>query len=120
MASVMLKISKPQYEAKIFTLQNYLGRIDSTLTQYERLQTNMDSFIEGQDDNYANLRANVENNITMVRKAKEMTEASIRMLQDTLRDIESFSEEVERTIVDSGNLAKSTFKTSVEVIKIMN
>lgn len=120
MATVTLKISKGAYEAKILKLQNFLGRLDSTLTNYETLKNNMDKFIDGSDDNYESIRENVESNIKMVRKAKEMTEASIKMLQETLQDQENFTIEAKKAIDESIEIAKNTFKAAVEVAKLVD
>ena len=120
MATATLKISKGAYEAKILKLQGLLGGLDTKITQYETLRNNMDKFMDGSDDNYESLRQNVEQNIKMVRKAREMTEASIKMLQDTLKEMETFGEEAKKTITEAGEMAGNTLKTAVEVINLLS
>lgn len=80
----------------------------------------MAKFIDGSDDNYESLRTNVENNIKMVRKAREMTDASIKMLQDTLRDMEEFGNQMGKTITETGELAMNTLKGAVEAMKLID
>lgn len=120
MANATLKISKGAYEAKILRLQSCLNQLDTKINQYESLRNNMTKFIDGSDDNYENLRANVENNIKMVRKAREMTDASIKMLQDTLRDMEEFGNQMGKTITETGELAMNTLKGAVEAMKLID
>lgn len=120
MANATLKISKGAYEAKILRLQSCLNQLDTKINQYESLRNNMAKFIDGSDDNYESLRANVENNIKMVRKAREMTDASIKMLQDTLRDMEEFGNQMGKTITETGELAMNTLKGAVEAMKLID
>lgn len=120
MATATLKISKELYDAKILKLQGYLGQLDTKITQYETAKSNMTKFIDGTDDNYENLRNSVETNIQMVRKAREMTEASIKMLQDTLKDMENFGEQASKAITETGDLAKNTLKGAVQAMKLID
>lgn len=120
MANATLKISKGAYEAKILRLQSCLNQLDTKINQYESLRNNMAKFIDGSDDNYESLRTNVENNIKMVRKAREMTDASIKMLQDTLRDMEEFGNQMGKTITETGELAMNTLKGAVEAMKLID
>ncbi len=119
MAQATFKISKAQYEAKIIALQGYLGELDSKITQYETLKANMTKFIDGTDDNYESLRTNVETNIKTVRKAREMTDASIKMLQETLQQADEFGEQFKTAITESGELAMNTLKGAVEAMKLI-
>lgn len=119
MANVTLKISKAAYEAKILSLQNYLNQLDTKIAQYETLKNNMDKFIDGSDDNYEAIRNNVETNINAVRKAHEMTEASIKMLQETLKNQEEFNEQLGRTVDEGSEFAKNTISTAVKVMKMI-
>lgn len=118
MADFTLKVSKGAYEAKISLLENYLNRIDVTLNQYEALETKMDSFIEGSDDNYERLRESVVTNIKMVRKAKEMTEATLKSLQQTLESAEEFDQNLGNIIDNASDMAKNTLKGAVEAMKL--
>lgn len=120
MAQATLKISKGAYEAKILKLQNCLNQLDTKINQYETLRNNMTKFIDGSDDNYENLRNNVETNIKMVRKARQMTDASIKMLQDTLRDMEEFGNQMGKTLNETGELAKNTLKGAIEAMNLVN
>lgn len=120
MAQATLKISKGAYEAKIIKLESCLNQLDTKVTQYETLKTNMTKFMDGSDDNYEKLRANVENNIKMVRKAREMTDASIKMLKETLKDAEEFGAEANKAISEAGELAMNTLKGAVEAMKLID
>ncbi len=120
MAQATLKISKGAYEAKILKLESCLNQLDNKITQYESLKNNMTKFMDGRDDNYEKFRTNVENNIKMVRKAREMTDASIKMLRDTLNQAEEFGEEMGRTISEAGELAMNTLKGAVEAMKLID
>ena len=120
MATATLKISKAQYEAKILALQGYLGGLDTKITQYESLKNNMDKFMDGSDDNYEGIRNNIDQNIAMVRKAREMTDGSIRMLQETLREMEEFGEAAKTTISEAGDLAGNILKGAVEAMNLID
>lgn len=120
MAQTTLKISKGAYQAKIYKLQSCLNQLDTKITQYETVRDNMEKFMDGNDDNYDNLRANVENNIKMVRKAREMTDASIKMLNETLEQAEEFGTEMRETISQAGELAMNTLKGAVEAMKLID
>ena len=120
MAQATLKISKGAYEAKILKLESCLNQLDTKVTQYETLKTNMTKFMDGSDDNYEKLKANVENNIKMVRKAREMTDASIKMLKETLKDAEEFGAEANKAISEAGELAMNTLKGAVEAMKLID
>ncbi len=120
MAQATLKISKGAYEAKILKLENCLSQLDTKITQYESLKANMNKFMDGSDDNYNKLQENVENNIRMVRKAREMTDASIKMLKETLKQAEEFGTELGKAISESGEIAKNTLKGAVEAMKLIN
>lgn len=120
MAQATFKISKGAYEAKILRLESCLNQLDQKITQYETLKANMSKFIDGTDDNYESLRANVETNIKTVRKAREMTDASIKMLKDTLQQADEFGSQFSKAITESGELAMNTLKGAVEAIKLIN
>lgn len=120
MAQATLKISKGAYQAKILRLQSCLNQLDMKITQYETLKANMTKFMDGSDDNYEKLRTNVENNIKMVRKAREMTDASIKMLTETLEQAEEFGAQMGKTISQSGELAMNTLKGAVEAMKLID
>ena len=119
MATATLKISKGAYEAKILKLQNLLNSLDTKISQYETLRNNMEKFMDGTDDNYESLRQNVEQNVTMVKKAREMTDASIKMLQDTLKEMEVFGEETKKAITETGELAGNVLKGAVEAMNLI-
>lgn len=120
MAQATFKISKGAYEAKIIKLESCLNQLDTKITQYETLKANMNKFMDGSDDNYEKLRAGVENNIKMVRKAREMTDASIKMLKETLKQAEEFGTEMGKTITEAGELAMNTLKGAVEAMKLID
>ncbi len=120
MANVTLKINKQAYEAKITMLQGYLNKLDSTITQYETLERNMDRFVDGKDDSYDSIKKQVQTNINTVRKAREMTDASIKMLQETLQNVDDMAENVKGIVTEGADLAKNTIKTAVEAMKMIN
>ncbi len=120
MAKATFKISQQEYYNQIVTLQKYLAQLDMKITQYESLRNNMSKFIDGRDDNYEKLRESVETNIKMVRKAREMTDASIKMLQETLQQAEDFGGEMGQVISTAADLAKTTFRGAVEAINLIN
>ena len=114
-----LKVSKSAYEDKITKLDNYLGRLDTAMQTYERKKIELDQFMDGSDDNYETVKANIDANIATVKKAKEMTEASMKMLRDTLKEMEDFGTNIGKLATDALDTAKTTIKGAVEAMNLL-
>ena len=93
-----LKVSVSSYQQKIATLEGYLGELDSLLERYENKKTELDSFMDGSDDNYESLLALVEENVKAVRTAKSQTEKSLEILRTTLENMQDFGSTIINTI----------------------
>lgn len=117
---IRLKVSKSAYEEKINRLQNYLNRLDSTITSYEKAERDLDSFMEGNDDHYEELRQQIENNIATVRKTRQMTEASIVSLQTTLSQMEEFGSNVGNLIQEGTEAAKGVIRTAIDAMNLVD
>ena len=120
MANVTLKVSKSSYEGKIALLEGYLNRLDSTLTDYQTAERELDSFMDGSDDNYEKMRENIRANIASVKKAREMCEASIKMLKDTLKDMEDFGTNLGKVVTESIDLTKNKIKVAVDAMNLID
>lgn len=120
MAEVSLKVSKAAYENQIGILQGYLTQLDTTISQYERKETELDSFMGGRDDNYENMRAGIQHNIATVRKAREMCEASIQSLQETLSAMEDFGSNMASTIQNGVEAARTGVKAAFDVMNLID
>lgn len=120
MAQVSLKVNKASYEAQIALLQNHLNSLDNTITQYERKRTDLDSFMGGRDDNYEKMKAGIDHNIDVVRKAREMCDASIRSLQETLTAMEEFGSNMASTIESGVEAARSGVKAAFDVMNLID
>lgn len=112
--NLTLKVSKAEYEDKIATLNDYLGKLDNSISKYRQLETKMDSFIGGEDDNFEKLRNHVETNIKAVEKERKLTENAIKTLEEILQDQESFNEQFDRTMDRLGEAAKSKIKSAID------
>lgn len=117
---VRLKVSKSAYEEKINRLNNYLNRLDATITSYEKAKNDLDSFMDGSDDNYNKMRESVETNIKTVRKAREMTVASIDMLKQTLSQMEDFGSNLGNMITSGTEAAVSGIQAAVEAMNLVD
>lgn len=93
-----LKVSVSSYQQKIATLEGYLCELDSLLERYENKKTELDSFMDGSDDNYESLLALVEENVKAVRTAKSQTEKSLEILRTTLENMQDFGSTIINTI----------------------
>ena len=120
MANVTLKVSVSAYQDKINKLEGYLNRLDSTITDYETAEKSMDKFIGEGDDNYEALRQNIEQNIATCRKAREMCDASIKALNETLSQMTDAGQNIGNLLSEAGGLAKSTISAAIEVANLVN
>ena len=120
MAQVSLKVNKQSYETQIGLLQTYLNNLDGTITQYERKKTDLNSFMGGNDDNYDKMLAGIEHNINTVRKAREMCDASIQSLRETLDAMENFGSNLASTIESGVEAAKSGVKAAFDVMNLID
>jgi len=118
-AEVRLKVSKAAYEEKIAMLKDYLNELDRTIAAYQRKETEMDSFIEGSSDGYEEIRASVEQNIHSVEKAREMCNNSIQMLENTLKEMEDFGENILKTAQSAAEAAGTGLKTAFQVMNTL-
>lgn len=116
---VRLVVSRESYQNQIELLQGYLNRLDNTISQYQQKETELDSFMTGDDDNYQKMRESVEQNIRTVQKAREMCDASIQMMRQTLQEMESFGENVGRTLDSAFDAAKSGITTAFDVMNTL-
>lgn len=119
-AEIRLKVSKSAYEEKISRLENYLARLDNTISSYENKKTMLDSFMDGTDDNYEATRQMIEDNIQRVRKAREMCDASIAMLRQTLQEMADFGDKLKANISEAADLAKNTANAAFTAMNLLS
>ena len=115
-----LKVSKSAYEDKIAKLEGYITLLDGKITDYERKKTELDSFMDGTDDNYESLKQAVQENINRVRKAKEMCENSMQMLRDTLQDMDDFGENLKKNIEEGIEAAKNLSEGGFNAMNLLD
>ncbi len=115
--NVSLKVSKASYQSKIEQLNGLLSEVDAKIQRFETLKMNTSKFIDESDSNYDNLIRNIEENIKACRSAREATLASIKMMQDTLSDMDEFVQKSGQVLEDGVEEAKAGFKVAVEGLK---
>ena len=120
MSNLSLKVSKSAYEEKIAKMQSLMNKLDQAIEDYQTLKNDMDKFIDGSDDNYERLRANIDENIKTVRIERERMQNSVEMLQVTLKEMEDFGQGLGTALEESIELAKSAVKTGIEIMKIVD
>lgn len=119
-AEVRLKVSKSSYEAKISKLQSLIQRLDSTMTDYQTRKTELDKFMDGSDDNYEKIKAQIDENIKSVRVAKNNAEASMKMLQETLKQMDEFGGKVGNLVQTATETAINGTKTAFDTMKLVD
>ena len=115
--NVSLKVSKASYQSKIEQLNGLLSEVDAKIQRFETLKMNTSKFIDESDSNYDNLIRNIEENIKACRSEREATLASIKMMQDTLSDMDEFVQKSGQVLEDGVEEAKAGFKVAVEGLK---
>ena len=118
MANVTLKVSQPAYEAKITRLQDYLNRLDTQITNYETKKTQIDEFLDSTDVNYEKVRENIQEQIDVCRHSKELCDAAIQMLQQTLSEMTDAGQNIGNLLNKAGETAKSGLNLALDVWKL--
>lgn len=116
MINLKLKVSKSSYEEKLNKLKDLANRLDQKINVFEQYKNNTSKFIEESDDEYDALIDNANENIAACRKAREKVEESIKMVANTLNDMEEFGKYAGETLRNASEVAKDTIATAADVV----
>lgn len=119
MASLNLKVKKQDFVDRIDLIEVKMNNLADVIAKYRNLKTNLDQFVEPEDDSYDQWCQRIDANIDAAGRARASLNESKKMLQDTVDKMDDFGSLVTSTVQSAVEATKSTVETAIRIAPLL-
>jgi len=119
LGSLNLRVSKSDFEARIAIAEASMARLEDVISRYGDAKTNLDQFIESDDNNYQAMIERIDANIKAAKKAHAALNETKLELQETINKMEGMTDKVKETIVSATDAAISSVEAAIKIDAIL-
>lgn len=119
LGSLNLKVSKQDFLNRIDAIQSKMDKLSDVIQKYRDLKTNLDQFVEPEDNSYEDWVRRIDEHINAAGRAKASLKESKDMLQKTVDQMDEFGNEVKQTVDSATEATKSTIEAAIKIAPLL-
>ena len=119
LGSLNLKVSKQDFLNRIDAIQAKMDRLSDVIQKYRDLKTNLDQFVEPEDNSYEVWVARIDEHINAAGRAKAALNESKKTLQQTVDQMDEFGNVVKQTVSSATEATKSTVEAAIKIAPLL-
>lgn len=96
-------------------LQGQIGTLEGILGEYQNLKNNVNRFIEDGDSNFANMQANVEENIKAVKGELAAVQKTKDQIQKTITSMEEMGQNSSKILNEAVQTVQGSVKAAIKL-----
>ncbi len=113
--SLNINVSKQDFLEMIDEIQHRMDNLSDVIGKYRDIKTNLDQFVEPEDDSYEDWVQRIDEHINAAGKAKAALYESRKTLQLAIDSLDEFGSEVKQEISSATETTKSTVEAAIRI-----
>lgn len=119
LGSLNLRITERDFDSRIQIIDTRMSTLMDVINRYNDAKTNLDQFMEGNDDNYQAMIDRIDANLLAAKKAHAALSEAKANLEQTVREMNEMSGKVKETISSATEAAKSSINAAIKINAIL-
>lgn len=117
--SLNLKVSQSDFERRIAIIQMRMDALNDVVSRYRDAKSNLDQFIEGNDDNYESMCQRIDANVDAAGRSYAALKEMKEEMENTVTQLTQMSGKVKETITSAVDATKSTVEAAIRINSIL-
>lgn len=114
-----LRVSQGDFEQRISVVEIRMQALVDVVNRYENAKSNLDQFIESNDNNYEAMVEQINQYIKNAKRAHAALNETKLQLQETVNKMSGMSSEIKETITSATEAAKSAVEAAIKIDAIL-
>lgn len=119
LGSLNLKVSKSDFVERVTLVEQKMEKLMDVIAGYKDAKSNLDQFVESTDSTYQDWVDRIDVNIKACQKAWTSLKETRDMLQSTVDKMDDMKGNVQKTVKDATEAAKTAINAAIKVDSIL-
>lgn len=119
LGSLNLRITERDFESRIQIIDTRMSSLMDVINRYNTAKSNLDQFMEGNDDNYQAMIERIDTNLLAAKKAHAALAEAKANLENTVREMNQMSGNIKETLTSATEAAKSSVEAAIKIHSVL-
>ena len=119
LGSLNLHVTKQDFLDRVDAVDQKMKRLKTIIERYEDAKRNLDQFVEEGDSTYEAWIERIDVNVNNCMRAYSSLVETKRSLQSTVDQMEGMYSQMDHTVRDAAEAAKSVVETTLQVTSLL-